>query len=69
MNERDEDVGTLWRRLNQPRRFNSEPPRSTQEATLWLQKYAPERLDDWLVRHDPGLRQWLEDRAAKKDAA
>lgn len=36
-----------------------EPARSTQDATLWLRRYHPERLEAWLERHDPQLRDWL----------
>jgi hypothetical protein len=31
--------------------------RSTLDATAWLITYHPERLKDWLDKHDPGLEQ------------
>jgi hypothetical protein len=63
-------MAELWGRLNDPTRFWPEkpgtngvrvyePPTSLMDATLWIRKYAPERLDDWLDRHDR-LRQWLD---------
>jgi hypothetical protein len=30
-------------------------PRSTLDATKWLIVYHPERLQQWLERHEPGL--------------
>lgn len=37
-----------------------EPPKSTREATLWLRKHHPERLQAWLDRHDHMLAIWLQ---------
>jgi hypothetical protein len=63
-------LGGLWEQLNEATRFWPEkqncvrvyePAASTAQATLWLQRYEPERLDDWLDRHDR-LRAWLEAR-------
>ena len=33
--------------------------KSVRDATLWLQKYVPERLEAWLDAHPPELRVWL----------
>jgi hypothetical protein len=41
------------------------PDHSTQDATLWLRRWAPEQLEAWLDRHDPRLRAWLLKRAMK----
>ena len=40
--------------------LRTEPAKSTRDATLWLQKYHPEKLEAWLDAR-PGLRVWLED--------
>jgi hypothetical protein len=37
-----------------------EPVQSTRDATLWLCRYHPERLADWLSKHEPQLRLWLD---------
>jgi len=40
------------------------PPASTIDATLWLRRWHPERLEAWLNRHDPRLRKWLKKQRA-----
>jgi hypothetical protein len=42
-----------------------EPVQSIKDATLWLRRYHPERLDDWLNRHEH-LRLWLDKQPALK---
>jgi hypothetical protein len=37
-----------------------EPVSSIKDATLWLRRYHPERLEDWLMKQDPRLRLWLD---------
>lgn len=36
-----------------------EPSKSLRDATLWLRKYHPHKLPDWLARHEPELAEWL----------
>lgn len=36
------------------------PPLSTQQATLWLRRYQPLKLPEWLMQHaDPDLEMWI----------
>jgi hypothetical protein len=36
-----------------------EPVASVTDATLWLAKYQPHRLEEWLMKEHPRLREWL----------
>jgi hypothetical protein len=43
-----------------------QPAQSTQDATLWLRRYHPERLEAWLQQHEPRLRTWLNKQPSPK---
>jgi phage/plasmid primase-like uncharacterized protein len=37
-----------------------EPPKATRDAALWLRKYRPDRLEEWLDLAGSGVRWWLD---------
>lgn len=37
-----------------------EPPKSLADTTLWLRRYHPEQLPEWLAKQDPMLTLWLD---------
>ena len=65
LEEAADKIGSKYGHFFEPGKKNDapyEPARSTQDATLWLRRWHPERLEAWLNRHQPELRTWLNKR-------
>jgi phage/plasmid primase-like uncharacterized protein len=49
-----------YERLRTEEAWDHKVHKSTLDCALWLRKYHPEKLEDWLNGHMPEVRHWLE---------
>jgi len=54
---------------NAPRELEIRIPKSVRDCALWLKRYHPAKLDQWLADRDIEVRWWLESQDEEKRAS